>query len=260
MEILTAFVREHASWKPGDAQKPIQTDIQAVLTVLGRRNTEHEFIGVRRSLSESRTLDLRRTNLQEADLRGANLAHANLAESNLTQSKMLGTNMWSAILINADLSDSNIMDSIFKETDLNGTQFKRAELFTVKFDSPTICRSYKEPTNFEGATLTACSLRHTNFLEGNFKNAKFNGGSLKGAKLKGADFTGASFDAIALKEVDLSEVKGLVIEQIVKEGVEYEEANLPIHIRQLLSRREHIKHDTQDKKTVDNKDASANVS
>jgi len=87
MEVLTAFVREQAPVKtlPPDKtsaeresmespleQKP-PADIQAILTVIGRRT---------RTLGNAETerLDLRNTNLQRANLRGAQLQEANLRQ------------------------------------------------------------------------------------------------------------------------------------------------------------------------------------
>jgi len=188
MEILTAFARENASWKHGDPPQAIRTDVQAVLTVLGRRNKTHEAIGMRRSLSESRKLDLRSTNLQGADLFGADFAGANFTYSNLSKSKMLNTNLQYANLNEADLSESHITGSNLKDTKLSGTRFDSATLFETKFDwSIWIARSGgPDPTSFEGAQIQLCSLRNTKFPSGCFRNARFLGGSLDGAQFEDA--------------------------------------------------------------------------
>jgi hypothetical protein len=66
MEILTAYVREKTPLHEGEGQtekvKPA-TDIQALLTVIGRRHREYDLEGQR--------LDLRGTDLRGADLREA---------------------------------------------------------------------------------------------------------------------------------------------------------------------------------------------
>jgi len=69
MEVLTAFVRENAPLKKeeeGEKEEipKLRTDIQAALTVIGRRNCENE--------QENQRLDLNRI-----DIRGANLSKAN---------------------------------------------------------------------------------------------------------------------------------------------------------------------------------------
>lgn len=235
MEILTAFVRENAVWKRGKQSKQIRTDIQAVLTVLGRRNKTHEYIGLQRSFSESRSLDLHGTNLQGADLFGADLSYTNLSNVNLTNSKILNTNLTSANLSNSDLSNSEIIDSKLIGATLSGTHFKGSNFYAVKLNT-TIQSGHlnTEPTSFESAKFTVCSFEKANFLNGNFKNTKFVGGNLKGTELKGADFSGAIFDLIKLNEVNLREVEGLVLDQIRKKGVEYEKMNLPVHIQEKL--------------------------
>ena len=67
------------------------------------------------------------------------------------------------------------------------------------------------------------------------------GGNFEGTKLEGADFTGAKFEFVDLTDVNLSEVKGLSIDQIKKEGVKYQESNLPANIRASLSSETHVK-------------------
>ncbi|MGI9066573.1 MAG: pentapeptide repeat-containing protein [Pyrinomonadaceae bacterium] len=236
MEILTGFVRENSPRVRSELPKLIGTDVQAILTVIGRRNKQHEIIGMRRNLSESRSLDFHGTNLHGADLHGANLSGALLSDVDLTSSNMLGTNLEHAYLDDCDLSYSKIIDSNLRGTDLNGSQFRQASLYSVKFDPTAGDRNGKKPTSFFQADIKVCSFRKTNLIASDFRGAKFLGGSLDGAVLKGAYLTGASFEVINLKEVDLTEVKGLTLEQINKEGVEFDPAKLSPEIRNLLER------------------------
>ena len=89
MEVLTAFVREQAPWPPANgvlSPKPPGTqspapkppaDIQAVLTVLGRRVIPQDWNGPR--------LDLSRTDLRGADLRGGHLEGPYLVSAHLEE-------------------------------------------------------------------------------------------------------------------------------------------------------------------------------
>ena len=72
LEALCAFVREHTSIGKTVSEKPA-TDIQAALTVIGRRA---EGPG---------TLDLNNVSIAGANLRGANLSDANLSDANLSR-------------------------------------------------------------------------------------------------------------------------------------------------------------------------------
>ena len=100
MDILTAYVRENAprhgedapqaANKPNKPNKPT-TDMQAILTVIGRRKTP----GNNRHTAR---LDLNHTRLVGADLRRADLTGADLTGADLT----------GADLLMADLTDANL--------------------------------------------------------------------------------------------------------------------------------------------------------
>jgi len=146
---------------------------------------------------------------------------------------MLNTNLDRATLDGADLSESDVRESSFEGARLSATQLMGTRLFGVKLPWPAgnMFPQQEQPTNFESAKLTVCSLRNRFFQRANFKNATFYGGRLDGADLKGADFTGATFDLINLKAVDFREAVGLTLEQIKKVDVDYEQSNLPANIR-----------------------------
>ena len=90
MEVLTAYVRERAPRREQDTQEvagPPTTDIQAILTVLGRRETT----GKNR---RNDPLDLIHTqlvlaDLERADLSGAFLFRADLSGADLSEAKDL---------------------------------------------------------------------------------------------------------------------------------------------------------------------------
>ena len=86
MEVLTAYVRENApvqmEYTPEEDERP-PTDMQAILTVLGRRETT----GKNR---RNAPLDLSNTQLIGADLRGADLDEA----ENLTAKQVRSAKNW----------------------------------------------------------------------------------------------------------------------------------------------------------------------
>jgi len=79
MEVLCTYVREHAPATAGESpnERPaVSADIQAILTVLGRRNRSYEKPNQVLNLGEA---NLSRANLSEANLSGAYFAGQTLA-------------------------------------------------------------------------------------------------------------------------------------------------------------------------------------
>jgi hypothetical protein len=123
MEVLTAYVRQHAPWLPEedqqgeedatidkkteeDSREATETtgvpapapDIQAIMTVIRRRRAP--------SLDRYRepdSLDLNETHLSGANLRGADLSRANLRRVNLRGADLRGADIRGADLRGADL-------------------------------------------------------------------------------------------------------------------------------------------------------------
>jgi hypothetical protein len=135
MEILTAYVRQNAPWFPSTsdasegcaakegmkaASRP-RTDIQAILTVLGRRERGPDR-------EEPGPLDLSSTDLRWADLygailEGAHLAGASLAGARLTGAHLEGADLSGAHLEGADLEDAHLDGAILKGTYLVDAHF-----------------------------------------------------------------------------------------------------------------------------------------
>jgi hypothetical protein len=153
MEILTAYMREHAPWPPNDARSSWRSsaDLGAIITVLKRRprvygKGEDQPLNIRRTdlrnvnligmhleaaiLVESnfRRAGLYRTHLEEANLAGANLTGADLSEAHLE-----GAFLWGAQLQGADLSEAHLDGASFREADLrDATGLTLKQLATVR--------------------------------------------------------------------------------------------------------------------------------
>jgi Pentapeptide repeats (8 copies) len=115
MEILASFIREHSppQWPPADPggqvrERSLRPDVQAAMTVVGRRLAERD----------TGPVDLTRADLAGADLAGADLAGADLGGARLTGADLSG----------ADLTGADLADTDLTGADLTGTDFTRAEL------------------------------------------------------------------------------------------------------------------------------------
>ena len=133
VEILSAYVRQNAPWqeaKGKDTEIPPEPekDIQAVVTVIGRRKYEQDK-SVQLSLYE---VDLRRVNLPEAYLNGANLwrAHleaANFAGAHLELANLVDAHLELAILVDAHLEGAKLWRAHLKGTNLAAAHLEGAD-------------------------------------------------------------------------------------------------------------------------------------
>ncbi|HEX4772228.1 MAG TPA: pentapeptide repeat-containing protein [Bryobacteraceae bacterium] len=100
MEILTAYVRQNAPWRePANPQEAtnkvdeeipeLEKDIQAVLTVIGRRKRESDKGRLDLSNVDLRRADVREAHLEEAKLWGAHLEKADLWGAHLEEAWLL---------------------------------------------------------------------------------------------------------------------------------------------------------------------------
>ena len=225
MEILTAYVREHALWDPPpEDQQPAadepppappsdMADIQAVLTVLGRRKTDYDPPGQRLDLHYT---DLRRANLvkaklQEANFRGANLQWAFLSEANLQE----------VIFFNADLQAATLKEANLQGADLGLADLQMAHLIRAKlqganFKEAKLWGAVLGEAKLQQACLEEADLRQTNIIRANLQKAKFREAKLRRALLEGANLQQAYLEEADLRGTDLRRAKGLTSQQLVE--------------------------------------------
>lgn len=191
MEILTAYIRKRAELPEGEngkpdyaSEDPAAADVQAALTVLGRRvRTFGE--------GEYQELNLRITNLFGADLREARLRGANFTMANLRH-----TILWLADLRDAVLTDARLEDAYLPGADLQGAHLmgailERACLQGVKLGAANLQGAKLGAANLQGAILVRTNLQHANLIIANLQGANLAGANLQGAELFNADLRGA---------------------------------------------------------------------
>jgi hypothetical protein len=115
-EVLTAFVRGHAPWPPHpdsaygpdtpiDGLPELQVravDVQAAMTVLGRRPQGHQSGRLDLHSVDLRNANLVGAQLQRADLGGAQLQGADLSGAQLQGADLSGAQLQHAYLVVAD--------------------------------------------------------------------------------------------------------------------------------------------------------------
>ena len=102
-------------------------DIQAALTVLGRRDPRHD--GTTR-------IDLQRTDLAGADLGGARLAGAYLSRTNVRKAYLHEADLGGAWLHDTDLSEADLSGADLRDAFLGGADLVGADLSTARGMTP----------------------------------------------------------------------------------------------------------------------------
>lgn len=181
IEVLAAFIRERAAiadpCEP-DGDKRLEEDVQAALTVLGRRRIHEE---------KTDFIDLRRT-----DLRGANLMDAKLDHVDLQNCLLQRVSFYRASLRCADFSEAVLTDAYLGDTRIGGARFilanmTRASLWKAEGDGVDFTGA-----SMEGVKLVRCILPEAKFLRASLANAEINDAVLKGADFRYADLRTAN--------------------------------------------------------------------
>lgn len=136
MEVLTAYVRTRSPWSEEKAKEepnPLPTDIQAVLTVIGRRKWIE---------NETQRPDLRRTNLRKADFSQSHPGRVNLNGAHLEGANLSGAHLEGVALIGAHLEFANIS---------GGANLKGALLFDAHLQGADLSGAHLEGVNLRGA-------------------------------------------------------------------------------------------------------------
>ena len=209
LEALCAFVRDHTIGKTVSEKQPA-TDIQAALTVIGRRaegpgTLDLDNVSIARRQPERRQPERRQPERRQPERRrqpgGANLSGANLSGANLSGANLSGANLSGANLSGANLSDANLSGANLSGADLSGADLSGANL---------------SGANLSGANLSGANLSGANLSGANLSGADLSGANLSGANLSGADLSGANLSGANLSGANLSGAKNLTQEQLDK--------------------------------------------
>jgi uncharacterized protein YjbI with pentapeptide repeats len=214
MEVLTAFVRENARWRQEQATAqaaeapPVRADIQAILTVIGRRQrTYRNGEELRLDLSETdlRRANCRRAHLEGAELRGARLDRADLQQAHLEDAWLRRVHLEGALLNAAHLENADLLFADLEFAELVEGHLEEAHLAGANLQQAKLVQAHLEGADLGGANLTRARL----------KVVDLKGARLAGAHLQQADLAQARLEGAYLgMGADLSGAVGLTREQI----------------------------------------------
>lgn len=244
MKLLTTFIRTKApfpynsrdylikqfTWTDSASArqvykpKDINWNVQAALTVIGRRNED----------LQNAKLDLSNTNLYRAKLRKANFKKANFYSAVLSQVDFRGADLREANLLLAILSGGPKNRAMTINSGAQMTRFDHANLSQANLMGAFI--SYR--VSFKDADLSAANLTDAQaegvfFHNANLQQADFSGANLKAAIFRMANLSDAVLVNANLKETDFRDAKNLTVRQ-VKSALQWEQARYDSAFKQKL--------------------------
>jgi hypothetical protein len=186
-EVLCAYVRQHAPVRPpdnpaspgdrlggvsglaakrelaweADQHPPLRVravDVQAAMTVLGRRLR----------VPDNEQLELSRVKLLHADLREANLIHADLHYSDLSGSNLVGADLHladltgirlpAAVLLGANLYQADLRTALLWHAQLEDADLRAADLAGADLSGAHLQRAHLEQADLRGTDLSGTDL------------------------------------------------------------------------------------------------------
>jgi uncharacterized protein YjbI with pentapeptide repeats len=251
IDVLATFIRENAPISPDNAHPPDQpsqppkprADIQAALTVLGRRPKRPELPWhLDLSGADLRGASLPWARLQHAKLERTLLQHANLAHAYLDDAYLRNAQLQHASLVQTHMERADLIDAQLDHAWLQGAHLGRADLRRAQLQHTRLQRAQLQHALLTGARLDGASLR-----DAQLQNAHLAGGPTRdygpindedadGAQLQDANLTGAQLHGanLAVNRVGhAAPVRGLTAEQLTNADFD-ETTKLPHDIRQAL--------------------------
>lgn len=189
MEVLTSFVRRKSpmpDYNPTVQQiyPFIEEDIQAALTVIGRRKRDRD--------PDRQCINLRETNLSRAYLERANFQKADLR----------GSSLQGANLCEADFSSADLSDVDFAKAFLDSAIFTGATLTHAKFN--------KHVSGIENFSYRDAKFDKANLWWADFSGANLLGADFQGAKLYKNNFTKA--DLRFAQNLDVAKLETAILD------------------------------------------------
>jgi uncharacterized protein YjbI with pentapeptide repeats len=224
MEVLTAFIREHsrkplpeptsatgplepAAPEPAAPEPGTRPDIQAAVTVIGRRNAKHDRQRTNLHGVHLRDADLPEANLDGADLGGANLRFAKLRVAKLTHADLGGAKLDGAYLVDADLRFAKLRMAKLTHTDLIRADLAGADLIGADLTDADLTRADLTDADLGGADLTRADLTRANLTRANLTRGDLARGRPASTKLTRLFLPSAKLTDVDFTDADLRGVK-----------------------------------------------------
>ncbi len=208
----------------GDLLEP-RTDVQAAMSVLGRRDQLRDRSGDYLDLAGTDLRHLVLVGADQAHLEGARLAGAHLENAHLSWARLNGANLHQAHLQGADLHSAQLQGA-----DLRSARLDDASLNWAQLQDAALTEAHLERANLYGARLERADLMGAHLEEAFLQQAQLQGALMQGAHLEhanlnaGVHLEGARLDGAHLEDADLAGLTEVHLEGTTFDGTHYNDA------------------------------------
>jgi Pentapeptide repeats (8 copies) len=251
MEVLTAYVREHAPWPPKDVHA-LADDLSPAEQLSAEKDQPRPRPAADRALvrigkytvfdikppwpkpaadiqailvvlgrrirvfgkGEDQPLDLSHTNLRAADLSRAHLEGVNLEEAHLEGARLWAAHLEGAYLELTHLEGADLQAAHLEKTLFYGVHLEEANLHDAHLEGAGGGLVYLQGANLHSAYLQGAYLAHAHLEGARLWAAHLERANLTEAYLDGADFSNAHLEGVILTEVSLQGAQKLTVEQL----------------------------------------------
>jgi uncharacterized protein YjbI with pentapeptide repeats len=194
IEVLSAYIREHSreewlvprSEEDPTLQRATRPDIQAAITVIGRREATNDRYPVNLQEAELYGADLRDAYLARANLFGAKLEQASLASANLYQANLGLAKLDAAVLSGADLKGAFLIGADLGSADLTNADLSLANLYLATLILTDLTRARLAYTKLAGAQFGETILTGADLTGADLSDSDLGDSDLTDAKWPGA--------------------------------------------------------------------------
>ena len=151
-----------------------RADIQAAMTIIGRRNDDALEI----ENKEKYVLDLRNVHLDRVDLSNANLANAIMDGASLNQAALCLANLKGARLKDASLEGADLFKANLTEAWLSGARLTNAWLDWAVFHGSQLSLAKFQNANFSATELSYAAVKNADFTNAKHLDAEQLGASV----------------------------------------------------------------------------------
>jgi uncharacterized protein YjbI with pentapeptide repeats len=229
MEVLTAYVRQNAPAPTEETtkqenkiaiEKKTATEIQAILTVLGRRRRDRKREG------NGQQLDLSNSDLCEANFLGAHLDGASFYETQLDGAYFSSAHLDGAWFYKTHTDGANFFQAHLDRARFDQAQLEGAYFYQAHLDGAWFYKAHSDGANFsygylQGTSFVFAHLDRANFNSAYLESAEFSAAHLDGVVFFGAHLDGAVFEQSHLAGADFRGALDLKVGQFANSvGVE----------------------------------------